>query len=285
MSSPSSSSSASSASSSKMLQLPLSKEELSTINAHLRTLTPEEILAWAVDSLPGLYQTTAFGLTGLVAIDMLSKLTSSPPPLIFLDTLYHFKETYALVDEVRQRYDVPIHVYTPQGCATPADFEKKFGARLWETNEDVYDFVVKVEPARRAYDALGVKAVITGRRASQGGDRASLQPLEVDETGLLKLNPLFEWTFPFVEWYISEYNVPRNALLAQGYRSVGDWHSTAKAGEGQGERAGRWAGKEKTECGLHRNYFAMQEQVAQMKVDVDVQAEPLVPVSTPIFAC
>ncbi|KAJ7265498.1 hypothetical protein B0H12DRAFT_1068562 [Mycena haematopus] len=250
----------SSSSKSKMLRLPLSKEDLDTINAHLRTLTPEEILAWAVESLPGLYQTTAFGLTGLVAIDMLSKLTSSPPPLIFLDTLYHFQETYELVEEVRQRYDVPLHVYKPQGCETVGDFEKKFGQRLWQTNEDLYDFAIKVEPARRAYQDLGVKAVITGRRQSQGGDRASLQPLEVDETGLLKLNPLFEWTFPIVEWYIAEYNVPRNKLLDQGYRSVGDWHSTVKVGEGQSERAGRWAGKEKTECGLHRNYFAMQEQ-------------------------
>ncbi|KAJ7887567.1 hypothetical protein B0H14DRAFT_2695278 [Mycena olivaceomarginata] len=241
------------ASSSKMLQLPLSKQDLSEINAHLRTLTPEEILAWAVESLPGLYQTTAFGLTGLVAIDMLSKITT-------LATATHLPR-HALVEDVRQRYDVPIHIYKPQGCETVADFEQKFGQRLWETNEDVYDFSIKVEPARRAYQDLGVKAVITGRRQSQGADRATLQPLEVDETGLLKLNPLFEWTFPIVEWYISEYDVPRNKLLAQGYRSVGDWHSTVKVGEGQSERAGRWAGKEKTECGLHRNYFTMQEQV------------------------
>jgi phosphoadenosine phosphosulfate reductase len=133
------------ASSSKMLQLPLSKQDLSEINAHLRTLTPEEILAWAVESLPGLYQTTAFGLTGLVAIDMLSKITTSPPPLIFLDTLYHFQETYELVEDVRQRYDVPIHIYKPHGCETVADFEQKFGQRLWETNEDVYDFSIKVK--------------------------------------------------------------------------------------------------------------------------------------------
>ncbi|KAK7062216.1 putative phosphoadenosine phosphosulfate reductase [Favolaschia claudopus] len=251
---------AASSSKTKMLDLPLSKDDLAAINAHLRTLTPEEILKWAVESIPGLYQTTAFGLTGLVAIDMLSKITSSPPPLIFLDTLYHFEETYELVEDVRRRYDVPIHVYKPKGCETVADFEKKFGQRLWETNEDVYDFSIKVEPARRAYQDLGVKAVITGRRQSQGADRATLQPLEADETGLLKLNPLFEWTFPFVEWYVAEYNVPKNKLLDQGYRSVGDWHSTSKVGEGQGERAGRWAGKEKTECGLHRNYFAMQER-------------------------
>lgn len=105
-----------------------------------------------------------------------------------------------------------------------------------------------------------MKAVITGRRASQGGDRANLKPLEIDSTGLLKLNPLFSWAFPFVEWHIKENNVPRNKLLDQGYRSVGDWHSTVKVGEGQDERAGRWAGKEKTECGLHKDYFLMKAQ-------------------------
>ena len=128
----------------------------------------------------------------------------------------------------------------------------------------------QVEPARRAYEELGVKSVITGRRASQGASRANLPPLEVDNTGLLKLNPLFAWTFPFVEWYIKENSVPRNKLLDQGYRSVGDWHSTAKSGEGDaGERAGRWAGKdEKTECGLHVDYFALKE-AAEKKVRTD----------------
>ncbi len=112
-----------------------------------------------------------------------------------------------------------------------------------------------------------MKAVITGRRASQGADRANLQPLEVDSTGLVKLNPLFAWTFPFVEWYVDTNNVPRNKLLSQGYRSIGDWHSTVKSGEGDtGERAGRWAGKkEKTECGLHVDYFQLKAE-AEKKV-------------------
>lgn len=109
--------------------------------------------------------------------------------------------------------------------------------------------------------------MITGRRASQGGARASLQPLEVDETGLLKLNPLFAWTFDSVDSYIREHNVPHNKLLEQGYRSVGDWHSTAKSGEGDaGERAGRWAGREeKTECGLHEDYFKMKMKTKQQQ--------------------
>ncbi|KAJ3718053.1 hypothetical protein DFJ43DRAFT_1134366 [Lentinula guzmanii] len=243
-----------------MPMLPLTPEVLANINAHLSQLQPEQILDWAVEYLPNLYQTTAFGLTGLVALDMLSKSTSSPPPLIFIDTLYHFKETYDLVEEVKAKYQTPLHVYRPAGCDTVEDFETKYGQRLWERDEDTYDFVVKVEPAQRAYAELGVQAVITGRRASQGGDRALLKPLEVDSTGLLKLNPLFEWTFPIVEWYITENDVPCNRLLSQGYRSVGDWHSTVKVGEGQDERAGRWAGREKTECGLHKDYFTMQKQ-------------------------
>ncbi|TFY58004.1 hypothetical protein EVJ58_g6684, partial [Rhodofomes roseus] len=127
---------------SKPLQLPLPKDELDRINAYLRDLTPEEILKWAVDHLPGLYQTTAFGLTGLVAIDMLSKITPNPPPLIFIDTLYHFPETLELVDEVEKRYSVPIHVYQPEGCETVADFEKKYGEKLWDTDETLYDYAV-----------------------------------------------------------------------------------------------------------------------------------------------
>ncbi|KAI0053688.1 Phosphoadenosine phosphosulfate reductase thioredoxin [Auriscalpium vulgare] len=245
---------------SKPLELPLTKDDLDNINLYLSPLTPEEILQWALDYLPNLYQTTAFGLTGLVAIDMLSKLTSNPPPLIFLDTLYHFPETYELVEEVKRRYGVDVTVYKPEGCESVEEFERMHGERLWETDEPAYDFAVKVEPARRAYAVLHVQSVITGRRASQGGARASLQPLEVDSTGLLKLNPLFAWNFHLVEWYVAEHRVPRNRLLDAGYKSVGDWHSTVKSGAGDaGERAGRWAGREeKTECGLHVDYFKMK---------------------------
>lgn len=260
----------------KPLQPPFSAEKLATVNAHLRSLDPQQILAWALEYLPGLHQTTAFGLTGLVAIDMLSKLAQpeSRPPLIFIDTLYHFPETYELIVEVEERYGVKVHVFKPEGCETVEDFEEKWGEKLWEQNEDTYDYVVKVEPGRRAYEQLKVQSVITGRRASQGAQRASLQPLEVDSTGLLKLNPLFAWSFAQVEQYIKENNVPRNKLIDQGYRSVGDWHSTSKSGEGDaGERAGRWAGKQgKTECGLHRDYFEMKRKAGQLgatKLDGD----------------
>lgn len=119
-------------------------EQLEEINAHLITLSPQDILRWAIENLPSLYQSTAFGLTGLAATDMLSKLTPNPPPLIFIDTLYHFPETLALKDEVEKRYGHPVTVFKPKDCETAADFEAKYGERAWETSDVLYDYFVKV---------------------------------------------------------------------------------------------------------------------------------------------
>jgi phosphoadenosine phosphosulfate reductase len=181
-------------------------------------------------TLPSLYQTTAFGLTGLATMDMLSKLTtptSSPVDLIFLDTLYHFSETLALVDRVNRRYpNLHVHIYKPADVESTSGFGTKYGRRLWESNGELYDWVAKVEPAQRAYAELQVKAILTGRRKSQGGKRGDLDIVEVDEAGLIKINPLANWSFQQVREYIRENNVPYNDLLDQGYKSVGDWHST-----------------------------------------------------------
>lgn len=231
---------------------------LAEVNAELADASPQEIIEWAVDHVPGLYQTTAFGLTGLAAtsmVSMLSRRRKQPHlvPLIFLDTTYHFDETLELAHAVERKYKAPLHVFAPMGVSNAREFEDKYGERLWETDEDTYDYLVKVEPARRAYDELGVKAVITGRRRSQGADRAALQPIEVDSTGLVKVNPLCRWGFDDVKEYIDMAGVPYNPLLDQGYKSVGDWHSTVKPKDGEGERSGRWASnKTKTECGLHK---------------------------------
>jgi len=254
------------------LSHPLSNAQLEELNIHLSRLEPPQILAWGLLHLPQLFQSTAFGLTGLAGIDMLSKLTPHPPALIFVDTLYHFQETLDLKDEVARRYNIPIHVYRPPSANTAREFEAQLGERLWETNDALYDYRAKVEPAQRAYAELGVKSIITGRRSSQGAARASLKPLEVDSTGLLKLNPFFAWSFARVKAYIDEHDVPVNKLLAQGYKSVGDWHSTAKSGEGEaGEREGRWKDQGKTECGLHANYFTLKRQAMKQQREAELR--------------
>lgn len=245
------------------LSIELSQEHLDHLNAKLQDLTPQEILKWAYITFPHLYQTTAFGLTGLVTIDMISKLQVNsqadggraiphPIDLIFIDTLYHFPQTYSLVQAVRDRYHPTLHVIKPANANTDVEFSERYGDLLWETNDSYYDYLVKVEPLQRAYKQLGVKAVLTGRRRSQGGARGSLPVIEVEQgSGIIKINPLCNWDFQQVKRYVDEHKVPYNELLDLGYKSIGDWHSTVPVADGEDERSGRWKGQAKTECGIH----------------------------------
>lgn len=236
----------------------LSKAHIDYLNQQMEPMHPMDILRFCKIMFPNLYQSTAFGLTGLATMDMLSKIHHENPEaptvdLIFLDTLYHFKETYDLIDQVKARYpNVPVHIFKPDGMESAEQLEATYGEKVYHNAGDMYDWIVKVEPLQRAYDELKVAAVINGRRRSQGAARGSLPIIELDEErGIIKINPMAAWSFPQVKEYIKENNVPYNALLDQGYKSVGDWHSTSPVAEGEDERAGRWKGQSKTECGIH----------------------------------
>lgn len=258
------------------------RPHLKFINAQLAKLSPQDVLKWCLTSLPSLYQSSAFGMTGLAIMDMISKLDTPIKPnvdLIFLDTLYHFSQTLELVEKVKQKYQhLTIHTYKPEGCETTEDFESKHGERLWETNDELYDFVAKVEPAQRAYRDLGVQAIITGRRRTQGGKRGDMDIIEVVEEGVIKVNPLANWSFKDVQKYIQDNEVPTNDLLDQGYRSVGDWHSTVPVTDSEDERAGRWKGRQKTECGIHNKksryaqFLQEQEEKRQQDLSNAIQA-------------
>ncbi|KAH0562084.1 hypothetical protein GP486_003211 [Trichoglossum hirsutum] len=261
-----------SSSDSALPEVYFTKPHLKFLNQQLQKLGPEAILQWCLISLPNLFQTTAFGLTGLVTLDMLSKINSAKDSpqvdVMFLDTLHHFQETMDLVDKVKRRYPrVNLHIYKPQDVDTAAEFEAKHGERLWETTPDLYDWIAKVEPAQRAYAELQVKAVLTGRRRSQGGKRGDLDIIEVDDAGLIKVNPLANWSFKQVQEYIKENSVPYNELLDRGYKSIGDWHSTQPVKDGEDERSGRWRGQAKTECGIHnpRSKYAQYLREQELK--------------------
>ncbi|KAI2632969.1 Phosphoadenosine phosphosulfate reductase family-domain-containing protein [Xylaria nigripes] len=253
--------SATSSTSNSTLSLPqvtLTKPHLRYINQQMEKMTPLERIRFSIHLFPNLYQTTAFGLTGLVTIDMLSHLMATDPTLpaieaIFLDTLYHFAETYDLLKRVQERYQsIRLHIFKPDGMSTQAEFESQYGDDLYTTAPELYDYLAKVEPQQRSYSELGVSAVFTGRRRSQGGERDKIQIVEMDEErGIVKINPLLDWSFAQVRAYIDEHKVPYNVLLDRGYKSVGDWHSTSPVGAGEDERAGRWKGQNKTECGIH----------------------------------
>jgi phosphoadenosine phosphosulfate reductase len=245
---------------------------LKHLNSQLEKMSPEAILRFAKILFPNLYQSTAFGLTGLVTMDMLSKLQaedpeSAPVDLIFLDTLYHFDETYQLIDKVKARYpNTKLHIFKPEGCDTAADFEERYGGQLYLEAAELYDWYAKVEPQQRAYAELDVVAVLTGRRRSQGGQRGDIPVIEIDdERGIVKINPMVNWSFQQVQAYVREHDVPYNALLDRGYKSVGDWHSTQPVGEGEDERAGRWKGQAKTECGIHNKKSRYAQFLAEQE--------------------
>jgi phosphoadenosine phosphosulfate reductase len=282
---------ASGSSSGELPTIHLTKQHLKFLNNTLNDLAPIDILRWSKITFPNLYQTTAFGLTGLVTLDLLSKLqketpSAAPIDVIFLDTLYHFQETLDLVEKIKARYsNINLHIYKPEGVNTTAEFEAKHGTELWKYNPDNYDYTAKVEPAQRAYADLSVAAIFTGRRRSQGAKRESLDIIEIVEGGLIKINPLASWSFTQVQEYIKENNVPYNELLDRGYKSVGDWHSTEPVKEGEDERAGRWKGTAKTECGIHnkRSKYAqflfeaeqkrLQEELAAKLEQVEIKQE------------
>ncbi|CAD6590400.1 MAG: hypothetical protein ASARMPREDX12_004349 [Alectoria sarmentosa] len=256
------------------------KPHLAFLNRRLQNLEPQEILHWCMTTLPSLFQETAFGLTGLTTIDMLSKMKIPRPQmvdLLFFDTLHHFPETLSLIDRIRERYPlVNLHIYQPTNSNTAEDFARQHGERLWETNDELYDWLAKVEPAQRAYRELQVGAVLTGRRRSQGGKRGDIDVIEVDEAGLVKVNPFANWSFGQVQDYVRANCVPYNELLDRGYKSVGDWHSTKPVKAGESERAGRWQGQQKTECGIHnpRSKFAqfLKEQETKRQQEALQQA-------------
>lgn len=250
----------------------LTKAHVEYLNSQMEPMHPMDILRFCKIMFPNLFQSTAFGLTGLATMDMLSKIQdenpeSKPVELIFLDTLHHFKETYQLVDRVKARYpNVPVNIFRPDGMESAEQFEETYGPELWETADEMYDWIVKVEPLQRAYEELKVTAVLNGRRRSQGAARGSIPIIEMDEErNVIKINPMAAWSFSQVNEYIKENNVPYNALLDQGYKSIGDWHSTSPVKEGEDERAGRWKGKAKTECGIHNKKSRYAQFVADME--------------------
>ena len=118
-------------------------------------------------------------------------------------------------------------------------------------------------------------AKIKRRRKSQGGKRGDLDILEVDDAGVIKVNPLANWSFAQVQEYINANNVPYNELLDQGYKSVGDWHSTHPVAAGEDERSGRWRGKEKTECGIHNKRSRYAQYLMEQELKKQLMAETI----------
>jgi phosphoadenosine phosphosulfate reductase len=168
--------------------------------------------------------------------------------LFTVDTEFLFPETYALMDKIEQRYGIAVEkVYS---LFSPEEQGRAHGAALWSRDPDRCCNLRKVEPLRRKLSELD--AWITSIRRDQTTARAAAGKIEWDEKfGLVKINPIVDWTSKQVWRYIHQHEVPYNALHDQSYPSIGCTHCTSPVRPGEDPRAGRWPGFAKTECGLH----------------------------------
>ncbi|HEY9827980.1 MAG TPA: phosphoadenosine phosphosulfate reductase [Stenomitos sp.] len=234
--------------------LSLTATDLQQLNHKFETADPQEIVQWCLEHIPeGLVQSSAFGASGMVTLDMLYRLLrpSPPVPVLFIDTLYHFPETLQHLKTAKAHYGLDLRIFRPLGFDTAEEFEAIYGEQLWERDLDRYQQLTKVEPLQRALTALEVKTWLTGRRRDQAEARAELPIFERDKRGCLKVNPLANWSYRKVWKYIVEHQVPYNPLYDLGYTSIGDRPLTTSTTAGEGERAGRWRGSARTECGMH----------------------------------
>jgi phosphoadenosine phosphosulfate reductase len=224
------------------------QEEWSEVNDRLARASPRAILEWAVERFHSrLTMATAFGAEGCVLLHLIAEI--EPSVRVFnLDTGYQFAETLALRDRIAERYGIAVELVRPE--TSVAEYEAQHGGPVYVSNPDQCCYDRKVVPLRRVL--FGYDAWITAIRADQSADRAGARVVERDQKfGLVKINPLLNWTRRDVWAFIVTHKVPYNPLHDQGYSSIGCWPCTRSAGGGADERAGRWAGHAKTECGLH----------------------------------
>jgi phosphoadenosine phosphosulfate reductase len=229
-------------------EAPAVEEDWEEVNHQLAKATPRAILEWAVERFsPRLTMATAFGAEGCVLIHLLAEI--APEVRVFnLDTGYQFPETLALKERMAERYGIDVELIQPE--TSVPEYETRHGGPLYISNSDQCCYDRKVLPLRRAL--VGFDAWITAIRSDQSSQRASACVVGRDpKFGLVKVNPLLNWTRRDVWAFVVTQKVPYNPLFDQGYASIGCWPCTKAVSPGEDERSGRWAGHAKTECGIH----------------------------------
>ncbi|HDZ9535750.1 TPA: phosphoadenylyl-sulfate reductase [Vibrio cholerae] len=224
---------------------------LTEVNQHLESLSAQERVEWALENLQGNHAlSSSFGIQAAVMLHLLTSVKSDIP-VVLTDTGYLFPETYQFIDELTERLNLNLKVYSAPVSA--AWQETRYG-KLWEQGVEGierYNQINKVEPMRRALDELNIGTWFSGLRREQSQSRASLPILSV-QNGVFKFLPVIDWTNKEVHYYLKDNYLPYHPLWEQGYLSVGDTHTTQKWQPGMNEEQTRFFGL-KRECGLHED--------------------------------
>ena len=237
----------------------LTKEEVAGLNRQFEKAPPQTVLAWALSTFGRSIALAWSGAEDVAVLDMMWRIDPRGTRAFTLDTGRLNPETYELVDEVRRKYAVDLEVVFPRTEAVEAMVREK-GVNLFYhslENRKLCCQVRKVEPLDRVLGTLD--GWITGLRRSQSVTRGRLEKVELDPAhgGIVKVNPLADWTTAQVFEYIAAHGVPKNRLHDLGYPSIGCAPCTRAVKPGEDERAGRWWWEDPNskECGLHPNPF------------------------------
>jgi phosphoadenosine phosphosulfate reductase len=228
-----------------------SREEIQWLREESRRLeaaVPEEILAWAIDRyFPRFTMATGLGPEGCLIISMLAKIERHV--YVFnLDTGYQFPETLELRDRIAEKYGIVVDLQRPE--LSVEEYEAVHGGPLYQTNPDKCCRDRKVAVLHRV--AKDFDAWASGIRRDQSACRANTPVIHWDSKfGLVKISPLATWSKKDVWKRIVKEDIPYNPLHDRGYPSIGCQPCTRSVMFGEDERAGRWSGSAKTECGLH----------------------------------
>ena len=228
--------------------------ELMQFGEELESLHPREILRWSLETFsPRLGMGTAFGAEGCVLLHLLAGLreeTGKDLYIFNLDTGYQFPETLALRERFQNELGLTIHL---EGHSqTVEELEAERGGPVWKHDTDLCCYLRKVTPLKNVMDRDLFDAWISAIRRDQTKERSNAGIVERDKRfKIVKVNPLANWTKGQVWKYILDHNVPYNPLHDQGYPSIGCWPCTKAIRPGEDDRAGRWSGSEKKECGIH----------------------------------
>jgi phosphoadenosine phosphosulfate reductase len=211
-------------------------------------MSAEDLLRWAHEEYGDkLCLTCSWQKQSSVLVHMVSEL-GLDVPIVELDTHLFFRETYDTRDRLVERYG--LQLLAPPPVITVAEQHKQEGPNLWERDPDRCCHIRKVEPLLDALKPYG--AWISGIRRDQSPSRASTPKVQWSERyGVWKIHPLADWDERLVWGYIQVNEIPFNPLHEAGYRSIGCMPCTRPVAPGEEERAGRWAGSDKLECGIH----------------------------------
>ena len=226
----------------------MTRDEIRTANGELEGQGAEAILRWAWNAFaPRLTFATGFGMEGCVIIDLMAR-QGTLADIFTLDTGLLFQETHDLWRRLEERYGISIRAVRPRH--TVEEQAAHEGPALWSVDPDRCCELRKTGPLRATLASFD--AWISAIRRDQTPDRADAPAVGWDgRFGLVKVNPLIQWTFADVQAHVKRYDVPYNPLHDRGYPSIGCWPCTTPVGEGEDPRSGRWRGREKVECGLH----------------------------------